>query len=216
MSATRIVVFAKAPLPGRVKTRLIPVLGADGAAALARRLLDNTLQQALAAGVGPVELCGSPAPGDTDWAGWQPPPGVECSDQGDGDLGARMARAADRTLERGERALLIGTDCPALSAARLATAAGCLDDHDACLHPTLDGGYVLLGLRVFAASLFRDIPWSTPVVATRTQTRMAALGWRVWVGDVLRDIDTLRDLVHLPRQLHQAVLFAPNREKRHA
>jgi rSAM/selenodomain-associated transferase 1 len=201
MTPVRIVIFAKAPVPGQVKTRLIPALGEAGAARLAARMLDLALEQALAAAVGPVELCMSPAPDAPEWAGIPLPPGIETSDQGAGDLGARMARAARRTLENGEAVLLTGTDCPQLTAARLREAAAQLTGHDAVLHRAADGGYVLLGLRVFDASLFTDIPWSTAAVADLTLERLTILGWRVWVGETLRDIDEPADLAWLPEKL---------------
>jgi rSAM/selenodomain-associated transferase 1 len=194
MPSTRILIFAKAPVSGRVKTRLIPALGADGAARLAGHLLRLALDRALAAGVGPVELCMSPAPGHPDWGGIVLPAGLDTSDQGDGDLGERMARAARRRIEAGEAVLLTGTDCPGLDAGRLRVAAARLATHDAVLHPARDGGYPLLGLNVFHPGLFADMPWSTPAVAALTRERMAALGWRVWEGETLRDIDTPEDL----------------------
>ena len=196
MNAIRIVVFAKAAVPGRVKTRLIPALGEDGAAQLAERMLARALQQALAAAVGPVELCMSPAPDAPEWAGIPLPAGIETSDQGEGDLGARMARAAQRAIARGEAVLLTGTDCPDLTADRLRVAAAQLGRHDAVLHRAEDGGYPLLGLRAFDARLFENMPWSTPAVADLTLQRLAALGWKVWVGDTLRDIDEPADLLH--------------------
>jgi len=78
---------------------------------------------------------------------------------------------------------------------RLRAAVARLADHDAVLHPAEDGGYPLLGLNVFHPSLFADMPWSTPAVARLTLERMAALGWRVGVGETLREIDTPEDLV---------------------
>lgn len=202
MSRTRLLIFAKAPLPGRVKTRLIPALGTAGAANLARRMLDRTLDQALAARIGPVELCASPAMSDPDWAGFTPPSGIEHSDQGEGDLGARLARASLRALNRNERILLLGTDCPALSDNRLRAAAAALDSHEAVIYPAPDGGYVLLGLRAFHPGLFADMPWSTPAVANLTLARLQALKWCVWVGDELVDIDEPADLGHLPEDLY--------------
>jgi rSAM/selenodomain-associated transferase 1 len=201
VSRTRILVLAKAPIPDRVKTRLIPALGATGAARLARHMLDHTLGQALAAGIGPVELCASPDFAHPDWARVPLPGGVETSDQGEGDLGARLARAARPPLDRGEPVLLIGTDCPELTARHLRVAATALDEHDAALYPAADGGYVLLGLRTFHPSLFADIPWSTSAVADLTLERMRVLAWRVWLGDALRDIDEPGDLAHLPDRL---------------
>jgi len=201
MKPVRLLVFAKAPLPGRVKTRLIPALGAAGAARLAAGMLEYTLEQALAAEVGRVELCMSPEPASADWSSVPLPAGIDTRAQGEGDLGERMARAARHHIEAGEAVLLLGTDCPGLDAARLREAAARLADHEAVIHPAEDGGYVMLGLNAFAASLFADLPWSTAAVADLTLARIAALGWRVWVGETLGDIDEPDDLARLPDRL---------------
>jgi rSAM/selenodomain-associated transferase 1 len=185
---TRIVVFAKQPVPGRVKTRLIPALGAEGAAKTARRMLDWTVREALATGL-PVELCGDP-----DASAWfTPKPGLGLGAQGEGDLGARLSRAARRVLEA-EPVLLVGSDCPELGRARLASAAQTLEEHDAVIHPALDGGYALLGLRRFHPSLFSGLAWSTDSVAAETISRIEALGWRLQIGETLRDVDEPGDL----------------------
>ena len=199
---TRIVVFAKAPVAGFAKTRLIPALGAAGAAALAGRMLAHTLTHALAANVGAVELCMSPAPADAAWQGVALPQGIECSSQGGGDLGARMSRTVDRNLalQQGP-VLLAGTDCPSLTAERMAEASRQLAHHDAVLIPAADGGYVLIGLQAPCPSLFTDMAWSTPLVAAETLRRMADLSLRVWQGPVLHDIDEPADLMHLPPAL---------------
>ena len=191
--ATRIVIFAKAPVPGSVKTRLIPALGAVGAARLAQRMLANTVAHALAAQVATTELCATPHPDDPSWAGHLPP-GVRLADQGPGDLGQRLGAAALRVIDGGERVLLIGSDCPALDAQRLAEAAARLESHDCVIHPARDGGYVLLGLARFDASLFSAIAWSTDTVAATTIARIKALGWSLFVGDTLNDIDEPADL----------------------
>ena len=189
---TRILVFAKAPVPGEVKTRLIPALGADGAARLAARMLEQTLEAAAAAGVGPVELC-TDAPLD-------PPPrpgsfAPQISLQGNGDLGERLSRAAKRVVEDvGDPLLLIGTDCPELDCIRLRAAAEALGDHDAVILPAADGGYVLLGLKRFDPLLFSDIAWSTNRVAAETIGRIRRLGWSLHVGETLRDVDEPDDL----------------------
>ena len=187
MSPARIVIFAKAPVAGRVKTRLIPALGAEGAAALARQMLERTLAEALASGLR-VELCGEP-----DAGLWSQAPVLRTA-QGEGDLGARLARAAARVLAEGEWPLLIGADCPALDRQRLAVAAAALEAHDAAIHPAADGGYVLLGLRRFDASLFEEMPWSTDAVGERTVAAIRALGWSLWSGDTLADVDEPADL----------------------
>jgi rSAM/selenodomain-associated transferase 1 len=190
---TRIVILAKEPVAGQAKTRLIPALGAEGAASLAREMLARTLEEAQATGL-EVELCGDPDP-----AGWAETrlPAVRLSAQGDGDLGKKLARIAKRVLAE-EPVLLIGSDCPELDAERLRGAAEALETHDAVIHPAHDGGYVLLGLRRFDRTLFEGIAWSTDRVAAETVARIEALGWTLHVGETLKDIDTPEDL-HLLR-----------------
>ena len=196
--ATRIVIFAKAPVAGLAKTRLIPALGAEQAADLARRMLLYTLQQAQVAGLGPVELCVTPGPSDPVWATLTTIDGVEWTAQPEGDLGLRMAGAAERALAGSEHVLLIGTDCLELDAARLQHAARLLGHSDAVLYPTFDGGYALLGLRRFDPRPFERIPWSTPEVAARTVECLRTLGWRLTVSTALHDIDEPADLCWLP------------------
>lgn len=190
---TRIVIFAKAPVPGRVKTRLIPALGAAGAARLAAEMLERTLVEAAAAGVGAVELCGDPAPDDRVWDRYRELPDL-MADQGPGDLGERLERAARRVMGEGSRIILIGTDSPDLDRTHLGAAANSLDRFDAVIHPTRDGGYALLALSRFDPSLFRGIAWSTDEVALATVSRIKALGWSLRVGASLRDIDEPADL----------------------
>jgi uncharacterized protein len=195
---TRIVVFAKAPVPGLAKTRLIPAIGAARAAALARQMLDHSIAQARSSGVGPVELCATPDFDQHGWHDYSIPPDVEHSNQGEGSLGRRMARAAQRVIDAGERLLLIGSDCPQLGANVLAAAVAALAINDACIVPAADGGYVLIGLNRFDPSIFDDIAWSTDSVAIETMRRFQGLNWRVASLPVLRDIDEPHDLEYLP------------------
>jgi len=196
LTATRILIFAKAPVPGAAKTRLIPALGAKNAARFAKTMLDATVAHAIHAGLGTPELCVTPDSDDSAWTGLLPD-GVSLTNQGPGDLGQRLSAAAKRVIDQVERVLLIGTDCPALDGAMLAAAAAQLDDHDAVLLPAKDGGYVLLGLDRFDPSLFTDVAWSTASVASITSARIAALGWSLFVGETLRDIDEPADLAKL-------------------
>ncbi|MDH4215911.1 MAG: TIGR04282 family arsenosugar biosynthesis glycosyltransferase [Gallionella sp.] len=198
---TRIIVFAKAPQPGFAKTRLIPALGAKGAADLARRMLFNTLEEALAAGIGPVELCVTPKIDATEWQGIPLPSGIEIYDQGEGDLGARLARASERALAEAEQILLVGTDCVELTAALLREAAQALLEHDAVIYCTADGGYALLGIKRFDSCLFSDMPWSTAAVAGTTLARLGRLGWSVQIGQTLHDVDEPADLQYLSANL---------------
>lgn len=214
-----LIVMAKAPRAGQAKTRLIPALGAEGAAALARRLLHHTLDEALAAADSlkhaqinaTVTLCGTPlstppAPGEALWGlpelnDWLPR--LHLQDQGDGDLGARMARAVRGPLLAGQPCVLIGTDCPALGQQALHGIAMDLQGHDAVMVPANDGGYVALGLRCFEPTLFTDMPWSTPEVARLTRQRLAAAGLSLHEWPPEHDIDEPADLAHLPNLLHR-------------
>ena len=184
----RIIIFAKAPVPGQAKTRLEPLLGSDGAAALARRMLETTCAEAQAVADADVELCTSPSPEDPSWSGLLPR-SIRATAQGEGDLGARLARAAARVIDEGDRPILIGTDCPALGRAHLGAACRMLERYDAVIHPTEDGGYALLALKAFSPLLFTGIGWSGPQVAAQTLARIDQLGWRCWQGETLRDID---------------------------
>ena len=195
---TRIIVFAKAPVAGFAKTRLIPVLGPEGAAKLAHRMLQQALTSAVDAAIGPVELCVTPDITSSAWMGVDIAQGIETSAQGDGDLGARLARAAQRALERDESVLLIGTDCVEIGAPLLREAADALKRKDAVVYPAADGGYALLGLARFHSSLFRDIAWSTDSVASETIGRIGQLGWSLEVGALLHDVDEPGDLKRVP------------------
>jgi len=194
MRRTRTVIFAKAPVPGSVKTRLIPALGEIGAARLAHQMLLATIAEAEGAHLAIPELCATPHPYDPEWQPFLPKAEIRYTDQGEGDLGERLARAAKRVTLLGEAILLIGTDCPALDRRRLRAAAEALLSHDAIIHPTEDGGYALLGLRRFDPSLFAGIGWSGHDVAADTIARIEALGWTLHIGETLRDIDEPEDL----------------------
>lgn len=197
---TQLVIMAKAPLAGQVKTRLIPALGAQGAAQLAQCMLARTVAAALAARgqhIHGVTLCASPDPQDPAWSTLGLPSDLNWSAQGDGDLGQRMSRAGQIALSKKEHVLLVGTDLPQLSSELLQSAAKALLTHEACLLPTADGGYGLLGLSAWQP-VFDDMPWSTPEVCALTLQRLSHTS--VWIGPTLHDIDEPADLVHWPDQ----------------
>jgi rSAM/selenodomain-associated transferase 1 len=196
--STAVVVFAKAPVPGLAKTRLAPVLGPRGAAALAGRMLRHALAQAAASDVGPVELCAAPDAEHPALREAAEANGATLAVQGPGDLGARMHRALARTLAQHPRALLIGTDAPALDAAVLREAAAALGDHDAVFVPAHDGGYALIGLRAADARCFDGMRWSHDRVMADTRERLRAAGLRWRELAAVADIDEPADLAHLP------------------
>ena len=198
MNRCAVIVFAKAPRPGHAKTRLIPALGERGAAQLAERLMHATLRQAIDAAIGPVELCVTPDrdhPAFTAATSQHP---ITVTDQGDGDLGQRMAHAFERVLATQPRALLIGTDAPGLGAAYLRDAARALEEADAVFGPAADGGYTLVGLKRPVPSLFAAMRWSHDRVMADTRVRIAAARLRHVELPLLHDIDDPADLAHLP------------------
>jgi len=192
-----ILVFAKAPVEGQVKTRLIPALGAAGAARLYRGLLHRLIQRLAQARLGRVELWCAPNTQHVDFQRLQGLEGVSLHTQQGVDLGERMANASTQALGRHRRVLLIGVDCPALSLSVLQQAFDWLQGVDAVLGPAEDGGYVLLGLKRPADCLFQGLPWGGSEVGRLTRRCMQQLEWRWRELPVLWDLDRPEDLARL-------------------
>lgn len=191
---TRLVVFAKAPRSGAVKTRLIPLLGETGAAALHTRLVEHALATACASGVGPVELCCAPDTDDPFFDYCRARYAISLAVQAEGDLGARMQHAFARTLPAAQQVIVIGSDSPALTASHLRQAALVLaDGADAVLIPTEDGGYALIGLNRCDSALFHGIEWSSAAVMATTRERLLGLGWTWRELETLWDVDRPED-----------------------
>lgn len=192
-SETRLLVFAKAPLPGAVKTRLIPLLGDAGAAALHARLVEHTLAIAREAALGPLELHGAPAT-DPFLGRCAARYNAKLIEQCAGDLGTRMHSALEGALAGGTPAILIGSDCPPLTARHLREAAHALTGAaDAVVTPTEDGGYALIGVKRCEARLFAGLAWSTPSVMDETRARFNTLNWRWQELETLWDLDRPAD-----------------------
>lgn len=188
-----IAILARAPLPGLAKTRLIPVLGAHAAAVLQERLTERAAETACAAATGPVTLWGAPDAKHRMFAELARRFPVTLAPQPDGDLGAKMLKALEAA---NGPALVIGTDCPALTAEHLRQAANILrNECDAVVIPAEDGGYVLIGMRVPQIILFDGMTWSTDSVmaVTRTRLRDTGLAWKelapLWDIDREADFD---------------------------
>lgn len=190
-----IALFARVPVPGQVKTRLIPALGVEGACRLHERLLARILdvlqQQTLCAaelwldapGSHPlVDSCGLP----------------QHRQQGE-DLGVRMAHAIEATLQRYHRVIIIGTDTPTLDARYLEQALQALGQtHDVVLGPAFDGGYVLIGVAGKPVPVFEAVEWGTDRVMQQTLARIASAGLRCHLLDPQPDVDRPEDLQYLP------------------
>lgn len=204
-------VFAKDPRAGFAKTRLIPALGAQGAADLARRLIMHTVTTASSldrSQVQSLEICtlkndSKDWNDKTDffaiWAAEQTPPSRWLlTEQVGDDLGARLHHALSSALTQADRAIAIGTDSPALTAASLAQAFQALADNDAVFIPAFDGGYALVGLRAPLAAIFTDMPWGTSKVMATTRERLMSLKKSWYELPSVHDIDEPADLEHLP------------------
>jgi rSAM/selenodomain-associated transferase 1 len=191
---TLTIVFTKAPRAGEVKTRLIPLLGAEGAAALHRQLVHRTLVTAVDAGLGPVELHAAPDVSDPFLQDSAQRFGVALAPQQGRDLGARLAHAFDDGLARHRSVIIIGTDCPVLTAQHLCDAQAALArGNDAVLVPAEDGGYALIGLTRCDNRLFEGIAWGGATVLVATRERLRTLGWRWHELATLWDIDRPED-----------------------
>ena len=191
-----IAIMAKAPVAGLAKTRLIPLLGASGAAALQRWLLHRTVMTALQADLGPVSLWCTPDTEHPEFAMWDDDYRVTLRQQPAGDLGERMAQAVAESAGIGGT-LVIGTDCPLLTPADLRAAAAALLEHDAVLAPAEDGGYVLIGLRQAAHQVFSDVAWSSDQVLAQTRQRLAEIGWSWFEFSPFWDVDRSTDFERL-------------------
>lgn len=196
-----LLVFARAPVPGRAKTRLEPLLGSRGAAALAARLLTHTLEVVAAAACARVQLWVAGELDHPAFAPWLRRPGWTLHGQAEGDLGRRMRRAFEFALTDAGGAVLIGSDVASLTPGVLRQAAAHLQaGAQAVLGPTADGGYGLLGLRAVAPALFEALPWGGPQVAELTRARLRALGWRWTEVAEQWDVDRPEDLARLPSE----------------
>lgn len=213
----RIALIAKAPVAGFAKTRLIPALGEQGSAKIAKRLLEHATSQAVAAELGNTYLFASPFP-LSKWPDVCIPDSLRVFPQADGDLGNRLIQAcltmnddeggtnsfaqqelaSEQTVELDSPIILMGTDCPSLTVQVLRQCAAELNQVDACLIPASDGGYVALGLKRLHRSIFTDIAWSTEVVCSTTEQRFDALGWSYSKLPTMHDIDEQQDLQWLP------------------
>jgi rSAM/selenodomain-associated transferase 1 len=182
----RIALFTRWPEPGKAKTRLIPALGPEGAADLHRRLTERTVATVRAAGL-PLEIrsTGADPARFRDWLGVE-----DIVDQGEGDLGARLARTA-QTLP----VLLLGADIPGLTPAHLTAAAAALTHAPAVIGPAADGGYWLLGLATPMPELFQAIAWGTENVFAQTLAKLPPGTPHL---ESLADLDTPVDLANWP------------------
>ena len=200
--------FAKAPVAGAVKTRLIPVLGDESAARLHERLVVRALETLTKASVGPVEICCTPDTSHAFFVACRQRFGVGLTLQHEGDLGERMRHAFETALLTAPCALIVGADCPSITVNDVIDAATQLAAHDATLIPADDGGYVLIGARRTHQVMFDGIDWGTATVLATQRERFRALGWRWYEGATRWDVDRPEDLARLA-ELDAPIGFEP-------
>ncbi|RLA21560.1 MAG: glycosyltransferase [Gammaproteobacteria bacterium] len=188
----RLLVFSKAPVAGAVKTRLIPALGAEGAAHLHEELLTICLKKVIAINDVAVELWCAP---DTNHPYFKAQNSSLYKQEGE-TLGERMAYALEEALTRCKQALLLGTDSPALATETLIFGLQSLKSgYDAVIVPAEDGGYVAIGMRRVDRKLFEGIEWGSDRVYAQTVERFKQLGWRWRALEMCWDIDRPEELV---------------------
>ena len=185
-------IFAKAPRPGAVKTRLAAALGPEHAAAVARALLLDTMERWAEAKLRRV-VAFTPADAGPEFAELARGR-FELVPQGDGDLGRRLETVLARELAGGAEALVfLGADRPTLPAAHVEQAFAELRRADVVLGPAADGGYYLLGCGRRVPPIFDGIAWGGPHVLTETVARLADRSWRLALLPPWYDVDTPND-----------------------
>lgn len=194
----RLILFTRYPEPGRTKTRLIPALGAQGAAALQRRMSEVIIGQMMQfAGQYPVSPEIRYADGNQQAMEAWLSSDIPCLAQGEGDLGDRLRRAFAQAFTQGAQAVVvIGADCPGLTPALFAQAFAALDTQDLVLGPAMDGGYYLVGLNQPAPTLFSEISWGSGEVLAATLKQAQALALSTHMLEPLADVDRPEDLRH--------------------
>ena len=199
-ASAALVIFAKAPIPGQVKTRLSPGLTEDEAATLHGSFVLDTLERTKAAVHKfklPVDRFLACAPSSTHvfFRIMEARHGVTLLDQQGDNLGDRMAQAFSTLFARGYRhVFLVGTDVPSLPLTHYRDAVQSVTRHDLVLGPAKDGGYYLIGMTAPHPELFADIPWSTDQVTALTQQKATAAALKTALLPVWSDVDTLDDL----------------------
>ena len=198
--STALVIFAKAPIPGEVNTRLCPPLTPDEAATLQGSFVLDMLERSKTAVAKlklPLDRYLACAPSSTlvFFKIMEERQGVTLINQIGDDLGARINQAFETMFSRGyKRVLIVGTDVPTLPLDHYKQALVLLETNDLVLGPALDGGYYLIGLKRMVPDLFIGIPWSTERVLGMTQEKATTLGLKTALLPPWRDVDTIEDL----------------------
>lgn len=198
-----LILFARAPEPGKCKTRLIPLLGKNGAAELHRKLITHCLQQIATLEDTDISLYIDEQPEHLFFREIQQQHPVTVKQQQGFDLGERMYIAMRDSLKSYDKCVLIGSDCPEMNADYINQAFTKLDDHDQVLGPASDGGYVLIGLQKINRMLFQNVNWSHETVLQQSLYNSEQTGYRHTLLTTLWDIDEPRDYIQHHKRIWQ-------------
>jgi uncharacterized protein len=210
MAHTAVMIMAKAPYPGQVKTRLCPPLTPWQAAALSRAFLCDKIAQVRTLTAARPAIAYTPASGEGFFA--DVAPDFTLIAQQGTDLGERLIHSLEYCLHLGcAGAMAIDSDTPTLPTHCLQQAVELLTkpDIDVVIGPSDDGGYYLIGIRAMYRDLFIDMPWSTSAVLPETVRRAEALGLRVAWLPAWFDVDTPEDLARLRTMLSEIASEEP-------
>jgi uncharacterized protein len=191
-----LIIFSRYPEIGKTKTRMIPALGASGAAELQRQMSEHTIKIARQLQLSrpisiEIHFAGGSQELMQNWLGGD----LNYYPQINGDLGMKMQAAFDRALNNDrQKVITIGTDCPDINLAILQKAFDLLENCDLVLGPADDGGYYLIGLTALIPQLFKGIAWGTPEVLAQTQRIAKNLNLNTAYLTTLRDVDRPEDL----------------------
>ncbi len=194
MSQPELIIFARQPIPGHVKTRLQPDYGPERAAEIAACMIRATVELAVSAWPARVSLYASPDPDHPLFRELESEFGIRLARQAGGDLGVRMLTALRDGIERGGSAAVLGCDVPHVGWGAIDQANDWLAGGRNVLGPTEDGGYYFIGLQEARPELFEDVPWGGVKVLETTLVRAQKLGMEFDLLAKLRDIDTANDL----------------------
>jgi len=201
-----ICVFAKPPVAGQVKTRLIDTCGAEPSKQLAEAFLQDTIDSLRQLEWAEVVIATTfpHGPQMETLAN-----GIEFVDQGDGDLGARIERVMALLLQRSPYVIAMGADTPGLPQDRLEAARKLLTTHDSVIGPAEDGGFYLLGLKRCPSNLLRGLPWGAPETYQRTTDRLRTRGFSFIALKPWFDVDRPEDVKALFELIEKGVISAP-------
>lgn len=204
-----LIIFAKPPVAGHAKTRLIPALGEKGAADLHARLIRHTLECTINPQEWQTQLWAASSVDNKYFMELGTQHKISVHQQRGGNLGERMYHALSQSLSRFNKVVLIGTDCPTMDKASIVKAINSLDKHEVVINPAEDGGYVLIAARKILPVVFNNVEWGSGKVMQKTQENLNLSGLLWVLGALHWDVDTPQDLTRLALENYAFAMDLP-------